>query len=229
MLETLPPGISWANYGFLKSISTSEFQKEYIKSVFKNVSVDVVEPLISEVFSKKDKPSKPIVSIHCREPRDTAKIIKSFYLKYPQYRWFTFRDMKNISQTDFSRFLKESFVSVWVDRESGFGTFPIESMISNTPVIGVVPNLKPDWMNENNGIWTYSFNEIIDVLANFAQNWLEDNINEELYSEMESTSLKYRDEEKFKTEVLSTFNEYFESRHKLFSEQLDKLKITEEK
>lgn len=90
-------------------------------------------------------------------------------MKYPQYRWFTFRDMKNINQSDFSKFLKESFVSVWVDRESGFGTFPLESMITNTPVIGVVPNLKPSWMDGNNGIWTYSFNEIVDVLGNFVR------------------------------------------------------------
>jgi glycosyltransferase involved in cell wall biosynthesis len=137
--------------------------------------------------------------------------------------------MKNISQTDFSRFLKESFVSVWVDRESGFGTFPIESMISNTPVIGVVPNLKPDWMNENNGIWTYSFNEIIDVLANFAQNWLEDNINEELYTKMSETGEKYQNKESFDNKIESLFVDYFNVRKEMFSQQLEKLKITEEK
>jgi glycosyltransferase involved in cell wall biosynthesis len=137
--------------------------------------------------------------------------------------------MKNISQTDFSKFLKESFVSVWVDRESGFGTFPIESMISNTPVIGVVPNLKPDWMNENNGIWTYSFNEIIDVLANFAQNWLEDNINEELYTKMSETGEKYQNKESFDNKIESLFVDYFNVRKEMFSQQLEKIKITEEK
>jgi glycosyltransferase involved in cell wall biosynthesis len=137
--------------------------------------------------------------------------------------------MKNISQTDFSKFLKESFVSVWVDRESGFGTFPIESMISNTPVIGVVPNLKPDWMNENNGIWTYSFNEIIDILANFAQNWLEDNINEELYTKMSETGEKYQNKESFDNKIESLFVDYFNVRKEMFSQQLEKLKITEEK
>jgi hypothetical protein len=137
--------------------------------------------------------------------------------------------MKNISQTDFSKFLKESFVSVWVDRESGFGTFPIESTISNTPVIGVVPNLKPDWMNENNGIWTYSFNEIIDVLANFAQNWLEDNINEELYTKMSETGEKYQNKESFDNKIESLFVDYFNVRKEMFSQQLEKIKITEEK
>jgi glycosyltransferase involved in cell wall biosynthesis len=228
MLETLPPGVNWSQYGFLKCITTSETQKEYINGIFRNVSIDVVTPVISEHFSKKEKPAKPIIAIHTREPRDTAKIIKSFYLKYPQFRWITFRDMRGINQEDFSRFLKESYLSVWVDNESGFGTFPIESMISNTPVIGKVPNMKPEWLNENNGIWLTEFNFIIDVISNFTQNWLEDNISEELYDNMYQTATKYQDREKFNNEVGELFADYFKIRVEAFEQQLDKIKITEE-
>ena len=228
MLETLAPGSNWSTYGFYKCITTSEFQKKYISEIMRGVSIDIIEPTIPSVFSKKDKPSKPIISIHTRDPRDTAKIIKSFYLKYPQFRWITFRDLRGINQTDFSKFLKESFVSVWVDNESGFGTFPLESMASGTPVIGKVPNLKPDWLTEMNGIWTYQVNEIIDILSNYIQNWLEDNIAENLYVNMEETAKTYQKEEEFKSSVLSLFGEYFEGRSQSFIEQIDKLKITEE-
>jgi hypothetical protein len=148
MLETLPPGANWAQFGFLKCITTSVEQKQYIENVQKNVSFDIVEPLIPSMFNKKEKPAKPIISIQCREPRDTAKIVKTFYLKYPQFRWITFRDMRGIAQEDFSKFLKDSFVSVWVDNESGFGTYPLESMVSGTPVIGKVPNMIPEWMTQ---------------------------------------------------------------------------------
>jgi hypothetical protein len=228
MLETLAPGLSWANYGFLKCITTSETQKEYIKNVFRNVTVDVINPLIGEIFSKKDKPAKPIISIHTRDARDTAKIIKTFYLKYPQYRWITFRDMRGIKQDDFSKFLKESFLSIWVDNESGFGTYPIESMISGTPIIGKIPNLKPEWMNENNGIWTQNFNEIVDIAANFTQNWLEDNINEVLYENMINEGKTFQNEEKYKNVLVSLFEQYFETRKDIFKTQLEKIKITEE-
>ncbi len=228
MLETLPPGVSWQQYGFLKCITTSETQKKYISDVMRGVTFDIVEPYISEVFTKKDKPSKPIIAIHTREPRDTAKIIKTFYLKYPQYRWITFRDMRGIKHEDFAKFLKECYVSVWSDYESAFGTFPLESMSSGTPVIGKIPALKPEWMNEMNGVWTQEFNDLVDVVANFTQNWLEDNINEELYVEMEKTAAKYNNKEVFDSQVTSTFSEYFETRYNLFTEQLDKLKITEE-
>jgi hypothetical protein len=228
IMETLPPGLSWANYGFIKCLTTSEFQKKYISEVMRSVNVDVIEPFISEVFTKKDKPSKPIISIHTRDTRDTAKIIKTFYLKYPQYRWITFRDMRGIKQEDFSKFLKESFVSVWVDNESGFGTFPLESMITGTPVIGKVPNMKPDWMTEENGIWTYQFNEIVDIIANFVQNWLEDNISEELYTNMATQGEKYNDKNKFVSSTIAQFSKYFETRYEMFAEQLEKIKVTEE-
>jgi glycosyltransferase involved in cell wall biosynthesis len=136
--------------------------------------------------------------------------------------------MRGIKQDDFSKFLKESFLSIWVDNESGFGTYPIESMISGTPIIGKIPNLKPEWMNENNGIWTQNFNEIVDIAANFTQNWLEDNINEVLYENMINEGKTFQNEEKYKNVLVSLFEQYFETRKDIFKTQLEKIKITEE-
>jgi hypothetical protein len=228
MLETLAPGVTWSQLGIYKCITTSETQKNYISEIMKNVSVDLIEPYIDETFSKKEKPSKPIISIHTRDQRVTAKIIKTFYLKYPQYRWITFRDMRGISLTDFSKFLKESFLSVWVDAESSFGTFPLESMASGTPVIGKVPNMLPTWMNDENGVWVNNENDMVDVVANFVQNWLEDNISEKLYENMLSTSNEFKNKSKFESSVLDLFNDIFNSRAEAFQEQLDKLNITEQ-
>ncbi len=228
MLETLAPGVTWSQLGIYKCITTSETQKNYISEIMKNVSVDLIEPFIDETFSEKEKPSKPIISIHTRDQRATAKIIKTFYLKYPQYRWITFRDMRGISLTDFSKFLKESFLSVWVDAESSFGTFPLESMASGTPVIGKVPNMLPTWMNDENGVWINNENDMVDVVANFVQNWLEDNISEKLYENMLSTSNEIKNKSKFESSVLDLFNDIFNSRAEAFQEQLDKLNITEQ-
>lgn len=228
MLETMAPGVSWIQHGFYKCITTSESQKKMLSDIMKGTSFDIVEPYIYEGFTKKDKPSKPIISIHTREPRNTANIIKTFYLKYPQYRWITFRDMRGIKLDDFAKFLKDSYLSVWVDDESAFGTYPLECMATGTPVIGKVPNLKPEWLSEENGIWTYQFNDIVDVIANFTQNWLEDNISETLYSNMESTVNQFNKKDKFENEVSSLFDEYFSARAKSFSEQLEKINVTEE-
>ena len=227
MLETLSPGTTWSQYGFTKCITTSDFQKTHISEIMRSGTFDVLSVNIPSVFKKKEKPSKPIISIHTREPRDTAKIIKSFYLKYPQFRWITFRDMRGIKQDDFANFLQESYLSIWVDNESGFGTFPLESMISGTPVIGKIPNLKPTWMTEENGLWVNNYNEIIDVVANFTQNWLEDNISETLHVNMSLTGEEYQDQDKFESSVVELFDGYLKTRSQIFEEQLEKIKVSE--
>jgi len=228
MLETIQPGVNWAMNGFLKGITTNETQKEYIQSIMKNTSLDVITPFIPEMFTKKTIPAKPIISIHTRDQRDTAKIIKSFYLKYPQFRWITFRDMRGLSQKEFVENLQESFVSVWVDDISGFGTFPIESMACGTPVIGKVPNMKPEWMSDTNGVWTYELNNMVDIIAEYTQNWLEDNISEQLYDGGLETASAYQNKEDFESQVISTFDSYLLIRKENFETQLERLTVTEE-
>ena len=227
ILETLQPGATWNQYGFSKCITTTESQKEYISEIMKSVSIDVVQPTISNVFSKKEKPAKPFISVHTRDQRDTMKLIKTFYLKFPQFRWITFRDMRGLTQVEFSEALKESFLSVWVDDTGAFGTYPLESMACGTPVIGKVPNMKPEWMNDKNGIWTYDLNSLVNIVAEFTQNWLEDNIAEQLYDSGYETAQQYQNMESFEKDVVLRFTEYLGIRHDNFQTQLDKLKLEE--
>ena len=224
IMETLSPGTSWSQYGFLKCITTSEEQKKYLEKIMKNVSFDVIEPTISNSFERKPIPAKPIVSVHTRDQRDTMKLIKSFYLKYPQFRWITFRDMRGLSELEFATILKDSFVSIWVDDISGLGTYPLESMKTGTPVIGKIPNLKPDWMNEHNGIWTNDTINMVDILAEFTQNWLEDNISEKLYESGYETAEKFTNTDDFKSKVLERFSSYINTRLSNFNSHLEKLK-----
>lgn len=227
IFDTLQPGDTWSQFGFLKCITTSEKQKEWIKNTMRNVSIDVVEPVISDNFKKQVLPPKTVINIHTRDHRDTTNTIKAFYSRFPQYRWFTFRDLRGLSESDFSEKMKDSFVSIWVDPIAGYGTFPLESIKMGIPVIGVVPNMVPEWMNENNGIWINNPNILVDVIADFVQNWLEDNINHELYAEMEKTSEKLITAEKFEENVNKVFNEMIQTRLNTFSEQLTKLETIE--
>jgi glycosyltransferase involved in cell wall biosynthesis len=193
----------------------------------RNVSVDIIEPLISDNFKKQDLPPKTIINIHTREHRDTTNVIKAFYSRFPQYRWFTFRDLRGLSEEEFAERMKDSFVSVWVDNISAYGTFPLESIKMGIPVIGVVPNMVPEWMNENNGIWINNQNILVDVIADYVQNWLEDNVSPELYTEMEKTAESLVKEEEFKNNVDNIFNEMVSKRISSFSEQLNKLETIE--
>ena len=222
MFETLQPGQSWTQLGFYKCITTSEKQKELIQSVMRNVTVDVVAPYISDVFQKNEYPPKTIINIHTRDQRDTANLIKSFYVKFPQYRWITFRDLRGLSENEFAEAMKDSFISIWIDQTSSFGTFPLESMKMGIPVLGLVPDVVPSWMNEDNGLWVNNKTIIVDVLSDFIQNWLEDNLNPELFDRMNLTLETISNKEKFENETLSLFGDIFEKRITSFEDQLSK-------
>jgi hypothetical protein len=222
MLETLQPGQTWSQFGFYKCITTSSRQKEYIERVMRQISFDIVDPYITEEFYPKNTPALPIIGVHTKEQSDAINLIKTFYLKFPQYRWFTFRDLRGLSEKEFANSLRDCFLSVWIDDHSGFGTFPLESMKTGVPVIGKVPNLQPDWMNEENGIWITDQTLFPDLVADYIQNWLEDNIDPKIYEEMKKTVERYSDKQKFESAVVDLFEGYLTIRADSFENQISK-------
>jgi glycosyltransferase involved in cell wall biosynthesis len=100
-------------------------------------------------------------------------------------------------------------------------------MKSGVPVLGYVPNLLPHWINEDNGLWVNNKLQIVDFIADFLQNWLEDNIDQKLFDEMDKTVTSLQSEEDFKNKVIDTFDEYVKIRLESFESQLTKLQETE--
>jgi hypothetical protein len=227
MLETLQPGQTWNQLGFFKCITTSEKQKEYIENVMRNVSFDILTPFISDNFSISKYPAKPMIAIHSREQRDTANFIKTFYVKFPQYRWITFRDMRGLSEKEFANALKDCFLSIWIDETSAYGTFPLESMKSGIPVLGLVPNVVPQWMNEDNGLWINNKLQLIDFTSQFVQNWLEDNVSDTLYEGIKKTVSELPTKKDFYDKSVELFDDFIKTRLTSFEEQLNKLETTE--
>ena len=146
-------------------------------------------------------------------------------MKFPQYRWFTFRDLRGLSEKDFAKSLKECFLSIWIDDKSGFGTFPLESMACGVPTIGKIPDLQPEWMTEDNGIWVTDVTLMSDFIADFIQNWLEDGIKPELYNHMKETVVKYQNKQEFETSVINLFETFLTTRADSFEEQITKTEL----
>jgi hypothetical protein len=222
IFETLQPGQSWPQLGFFKCITTSNKQKELIESVMRSVTVDVIEPFISDNFKKSEYPEKTIVNIHTRDHRDTTNLIKAFYVKFPQYRWITFRDLRGLSEIEFADAMKDSFISVWIDQSGSYGTFPLESMKMGIPVLGLVPDITPSWMTEDNGLWINNKTIMVDILSDFIQNWLEDNLNPQLFEQMEKTVSELPSQDDFEKNTISLFENIFETRITSFEDQLSK-------
>jgi hypothetical protein len=201
IFEMLEIGEGWEEFNIRDVITTNKNLSDYARSVFRGINVDEIPVGIPEYFTDSDKPKVPTIAMSSRDKRELLKIVKIFYQKYPHYRFVTFRDMSGLPRKDFAKQLGESFVSVWLDELSGFGTFPIESMKCNTPVIGKIPRMVPEWMgtvDENgnlnlndNGVWTANLNSIPDVVATMVGLYLEDALPENILSGMKEYQDKY--------------------------------------
>jgi hypothetical protein len=222
MFELLPINKRWdVDYGFSDVITVSETVSQYVKSHFPSINTHVVPLAIPEYFKASSKPKTPIVSILCRNSSDTVKIIKSFYLQYPLYKWVTFRELKGLTRKTFAEELGKSFLSVWVDELSGFGTFPLESMKSETPIIGKIPNILPEWLEnetpdgsvsiKENGIWVNSTKEVPTLVGQFIKLWLEDNVPEDIVNSGLETVSRYTKDSQLES-VEKVYSDMLQSR-----------------
>jgi hypothetical protein len=221
VFEDLGLGENWGQFGINRAITVSENQKQYIEGIFKNVRCDVIPVGIPEYFKPNEKPKKPIVSISARDKREILKLVKVFYQKYPHYKFITFRDMSGMSRESFAEQLRDSFLSVWVDDLAGFGTYPIESMKSNTPVVGKIPRMVPEWMGEidqngnvqlkENGVWTSNINALPDIVATMVGLFLEGGIPENITSNMAETAKGYTTED-LKTNAINIYESIINER-----------------
>jgi hypothetical protein len=209
IFEMLEIGEGWEQYGIKDVITTNESLSEYVKSIFRGVSTQIIPVGIADYFTNSDKPKIPTIAMSARDKRELLKIVKIFYQKYPHYRFVTFRDMSGLPRQEFAKELGTSFLSVWVDELSSFGTFPIESMKCGTPVIGKIPRMVPEWMGtidqngtlnlNDNGIWTANLNSIPDIIATMVGLYLEDALPENITEGMKEYETKYTTEEFVKT------------------------------
>jgi glycosyltransferase involved in cell wall biosynthesis len=226
IFETLPVGSRWSDYGFDRVITTTEATKKYILEIFPEVLVHIIPPMIGEDFKPIEGIVKPYIAISCRDRSKHRKFISEFYLKYPHLRWVTFRDMVQMSYEEFSEGLKECMVSLWIDDESTFGTFPLESMKCGVPVVGKIPDTEPDWLSEN-GMWTYDESKIIDILGTYVLAWLDGvELTDEVKEKMKETLLPYNTEIT-KNNILSIFNSITNKRIETLQKALEKLKQEE--
>jgi len=223
IFETLPIGSKWIDYGFDRVITTTETAKKYILEYFPESLVFVIPPIIEDNFKPINLPLKPYVAISCRDRSIHRKLISEFYIKYPHLRWITFRDMVQMSYEEFSTNLKECMVSLWVDDDSTFGTFPLESMKCGVPIIGKIPKTEPDWLSEN-GMWTYDENKLVELLGTYILAWIEGiELTDEVKQKMKDTLLPY-DSEITKSNILSIFQSIKNKRVESIKTTLEKLK-----
>jgi hypothetical protein len=220
LLELLPIGKRWnTDYGFTDVITTTERQSNYLKTLFPSIQTHLVPVSIPSYFKDSDKPKIPVVTILTRNQGDAAKIAKSFYLQYPVYKWITFKELRGLPREQFASELSKSCLAVWIDEQSSFGTFPLEAIESNTPVIGKIPNMIPEWMEsvdaegnvtiKQNGVWTNTTLNIPELIATYLKVWLEDSVPSDLTDGINESKGLYTSEKQIEaaTNVYSALRE----------------------
>lgn len=237
IFELLPLGRRWTDFGFNDVITTSEKQGEYLKSLFPSINTHVVPVAISSQFKPSDKPKLPIVAIHARNQSDVSKITKSFYLQYPIYKWLTFKELRGLSKAQFADELSKCCLAIWVDDVAGFGTFPLEAIECNTPVIGKIPNMIPEWMEGSdeagnqmlkyNGLWTNTTLSIPELISTYMKVWLEDSVPQDLIDGMEETKGTYSEENQY-NKIQEVYGSLIENRVNEFKTIIDSLKVESE-
>lgn len=195
--DFIPYGIEWKNYGIYDVLATTKKQEELIKSVFPYVRSKVLPPVVSSVFRKPIEPKKLLVNVITSDQRIANRIIKTFYWKYPIYKFVSFVDLRNYSRDEFSEKLREGAITVWVDNDTQFGHSAVEAIACDNVLIGKVPDMIPEWMTNEDGtlndcgVWTYDVNLIPELLANVIGAWMQDDIPEQLTNAMENVNSLY--------------------------------------
>ena len=131
-----------------------------------------------------------------------------------------------MSYDEFATSLKECMVSVWIDDDSTFGTFPLESMKCGVPVVGKIPKTEPDWLSEN-GMWTYNENKLVELLGTYILAWIEGiELTDEVKQKMKDTLLPYG-KQLIENNILSIFESLKHKRVESIESALEKLKKEE--
>ncbi len=234
MFELLGIGNEWhTTYGFDDVITTSEKQAKYVEAHFPGIRTHIVSPTIQYPEPTFSKPKLPTVGVVSRKQSDVLNLVKSFYLQYPILKWISFKDMRGLSKDEFLKHTERNCLNVWLDRPSTFGTFPLESITLDTPVLGLMPDMLPEWMIEedkdgeiklkNNGFWVENILDLPSMIYEYLNLWLNDEIPSIVLEEMNKSKGLYSSD-KTKLQTQATFKLFDKQAIKSFNELKENIK-----
>jgi hypothetical protein len=212
-LRGLLPGVTWLDYNIRNVITTNSKLTDLSKGYLGLFDIQQYKIGIPDYFKLSAKPKTPVITYFTRNSQEFFKVIKLFYLKYPQYRFISFQDLKGSSRTDFAKKIADSFACVWIDEISSFGTVPIEAMKVKTIPIGIIPSIVPEYIDETlyNGLWTHDIFQIPDLIADVIKMEIQNIIPEKVYNDMKTTADKYNIAES-KESIIKAYTYFIDKR-----------------
>lgn len=228
MTKYIPAGTKWSDMGVYDAVVTSETLANRLKVNQPNIKTEIVRPSISEHFkNKKDK--KIIINVVGQNEEDINHTVKQFVWQYPTLNWVCIRQIGGESKENFAQDINEGAITVWLDTKTDFGYTPIEAMKAGNIVIGKIPETIPEWlmgedMLKDNGLWFNNDDESPKLIAAAVRAFINDEVPNEMFDEMEKTYSKYSPE-KQKEDIKRVYvDTYFVKREEELKETLKIIK-----
>jgi hypothetical protein len=219
MLDSLPPNHTWAAWGFNTILTTSEQLKDFIQRNSRvNYNIQTYDIGVPDYFKPK-KNKKPIIMYFSRNDSDIKRLSKIFFMKYPELSWVLFERVQGsenfLTREKLADKMGEIPVLLWLDKEAGFGTLPLEAMKSGAVVVGMIPEIEKDYTKmDDTAIWSSSLEILAEQLGVVIKEWMVDNIPTVVYENMTKVSERYTSQNNEKT-LISAFSNILENRRTL--------------
>ena len=237
MMDFMPLGVTPFDMNINEIVTTTHALKDIADEYFPGIKTHVVRPAIDPVFRNNDRPKKLIINVVSRNQDDINRIINPFYLKYPVYKWVSFRDLRGMTQEAFADALREGAITLWMDDITDFGYAALEAAKSGSIVLAKVPDTPTDWTfvhettenGEQNGlnpafIWFDDIRRAPDMIASIVRTWTLDRIPAELYDNLSKAATDYTKEYHLADVETGYVNELFQKRLADFKEVLAQVK-----
>lgn len=213
-------GMTWKDLGMDYVLTTSERMKQFIEKYHGNhYDIQTYRIGIPEYFAAKGL-KKPVISFFSRNSDDIKRMSKLFYYLYPELQWVVFEDLRGTSRTEFAKKLSESEVCLFLDRIAGFGQTPIEAMKADTVVVALAPDIIPEYMDANAGVWTADYYQVPELLGQVFKMVISDEFPEEIRQGMKEQAQKYSPEAS-EASIVAAYQHFIGKREEMLQEAVE--------
>jgi hypothetical protein len=146
-------------------------------------------------------------------------------MKYPELSWVLFERVQGsepfITREQLANKMGEIPALLWLDKDAGFGTLPLEAMKSGAVVVGMIPEIEKDYLkNDDTAVWSNSIEVLAEQLGVVIKEWMVDNVPQTVYENMEKVSSQFTTENHEKT-LIEAFSNIFENRKNLIKQAIE--------
>lgn len=216
IMNALPPGVTWEDYGVKDVLVNCKSVGEYAKLLMPSLNVKYITTAIDQnLFNCENKRDKSFV-VAFQPSRDggakSYNAIKTFYAIFPHLKFVQFKELKGLTLEQYAQEMKNSTFYVHFDEFCGWGTAPLEAFNCKNYVTGWDGIGTTDYFSQDNG-WVVRNGDILAIastIGRMIEEFIMNSAKEKDRGMEQATMIYTKDQELDST--LKVHNEYREER-----------------